>query len=74
MTERLGLTDEEVLWLQTHRENADARKLINQYQMVVACPRDPGARGIFSAMLDEWRRSNPDLSAAVGEHAATLVA
>lgn len=56
-SERLGLTDEEVSWL---RQNIDsderAMRLVKQYQMVVVCQRDPGARGVFSAMLDEARR------------------
>lgn len=53
---RLGLTDEEVAWLQSNMgKDETADRLIRQYQMVVVCPRDPGARGIFSAMLTDWR-------------------
>jgi hypothetical protein len=28
--------------------------------MVVTCPRDPGARGIFDAMLANWRKEKSD--------------
>lgn len=54
---RLGLDDHEVDWLQSHMgRNKRADDLVRQYQMVVVCPRDPGARGAFAAMLEEARR------------------
>lgn len=52
----LGLTEPEIAWLRANAASADANRLIRQYQMVVVCPNDPGARGIFSAMLDEARK------------------
>ena len=58
MSNRLGLEDDEISWLRTNAgRDKDADSLIAQYQMVVSCPDDPGARGIFAAMLDDWRRS-----------------
>ena len=67
MKERLGLTDEEVAWLQANRDSdREARQLVTLYNMVVACPRDLGARAIFAAMLDDWRRDRPPLS-SVGQ-------
>jgi hypothetical protein len=51
----LGLTSSEIEWLRTNSKDTEASKLIRQYQMVVVCPRDPGARGIFAAMLEEAR-------------------
>lgn len=63
MSERLGLTDEEVLWLQAKLGRDDvAGRMVRQYQMVVACPQDPGARGIFAAMLSEWRKTRVPLA------------
>lgn len=55
MAERLGLTDGEVAWLKGHRDHATAKTLISLYNMVVSCPSDAGARGLFAAALDEWR-------------------
>lgn len=52
----LGLAPEEVEWLRNNSDQPKALSLIKQYQMVVVCPRDHGARGIFSAMLEEARR------------------
>lgn len=57
MSERLGLTDSEVDWLRANCASDEAaRRLVTQYQMCVVCPGDHGARGIFEAMLDDWRR------------------
>lgn len=54
---RLGLTDSEVLWLRRNRgTNATATNLVNLYQTVVDCPNDPGARNLFNAALEEWRK------------------
>jgi hypothetical protein len=55
--ETLGLTDPEIAWLRANAKADPARNLIRVYNMVVACPSDPGARGIFDAMLGNWRRS-----------------
>ncbi|KQP53064.1 hypothetical protein [Methylobacterium sp. Leaf106] len=65
MAERLNLTDAEVEWLRANASsNSVADGLIRQYQMVVACSQDPGARGVFAAMLDDWRRTRPALAKA----------
>lgn len=57
MSERMGLTQSEIDWLRANMlTNETAKKLVAQYQMIVACPRDHGARGIFEAMRDDWRR------------------
>lgn len=60
-TTRMGLTDAEVRWLQENMDKDEtAAGLVHQYQMIVKCPQDPGARGIFTAMLEDWRKSrNP---------------
>lgn len=56
---RLDLREAEVDWLRANMANHEtAQRLVRQYQMVIDCPSDPGARGIFSAMLDEWRKAN----------------
>lgn len=55
--ETLGLNDGEIDWLRRNT-NGSGRTLVSQYQMVVVCPSDPGARGIFDAMLSEWRKSD----------------
>jgi hypothetical protein len=55
---RLGLTQAEIDWLRdNYGKDADATALVNQYQMVVSASQDPGARGIFSAMLESFRAS-----------------
>ena len=54
--ETLGLTDREIAWLRNNAVKAEAQSLIRQYQMVVSAPQDPGARGIFAAMLDDARK------------------
>jgi hypothetical protein len=54
----LGLTEAEIIWLRANMgsdKNADG--LIRQYQMVTSASQDPGARGIFAAMLDDARKS-----------------
>ncbi len=57
MGERLGLTDAEVEWLRENMNTDEtAKALVRQYQMVRDCPQDPGARGVFAAMLADWRR------------------
>jgi hypothetical protein len=62
----MGLADHEVLWLQSNiGKDSVADRLVRQYQMIIACPRDMGARGIFEAMRDEWRKS-PDYTRVSG--------
>jgi hypothetical protein len=53
---RLGLTVAEVIWLREHATDSTAATLIGLYNMVVAAPQDPGARGVFAGARDEWRR------------------
>jgi hypothetical protein len=53
----LGLKEAEITWLRANSQSEEAKSVIRQYQMVVTCPNDPGARGIFSAILDEARKS-----------------
>lgn len=54
--EHLGLTDQEIEWLRNHRHRSISRSLIRLYRMVIDCPTDPGARGIFKATLEDWRK------------------
>lgn len=54
----LGLTHDEVTWLQGHPTYPAAAGLIRLYRMVVDAPNDPGARGIFAAALADWRERN----------------
>lgn len=59
---RMGLTDTEVQWLKDNMNtDSTAMGLVKQYQMIVACPNDPGARGIFEAMRDDWRKTREPL-------------
>lgn len=53
--DRLGLTEPEIVWLRAHRTRVREHELITLYRMVCACPRDPGARGLFAAALNAWR-------------------
>lgn len=74
MSERMGLTDAEVDWLRSNMNtNTTADRLVRQYQMIIACPSDPGARAIFEAMRDDWRkerqrRAEEDRRDAQAEH------
>ena len=52
---RLGLTDDEIELLRINSDMDWAKNLINLYNLVVAQPQDPGARGLFAAALREWR-------------------
>lgn len=53
----LGLSTAEITWLRANMSSdATAKQIVNQYNMVVACPSDPGARGIFEAMLTDARK------------------
>lgn len=55
---RLGLTDDEVIWLRCNNgTNRTATALVNLYHMVVDSPNDPGARGLFAAALKDWRNA-----------------
>lgn len=57
---RRGLTMIEVLWLRANRAtDNEAANLISLYNMIVAQPRDPGAKAIFAETLKGWRRDRP---------------
>lgn len=51
-----GLTDDEIEWLRMHALTPKGAELIGLYDMIRACPNDPGARGVFQSALDIWRR------------------
>jgi hypothetical protein len=58
---KMGLTDKEVEWLRRNRgSNKTATHLVDLYQMIIVCPSDLGARAIFCAARDHWRKNIED--------------